>query len=128
MFPDVCASLSNFRFCNNGGMFPIGFLLKQAGENKQRVAQCAGNHHTKEPRFLIRREIQIGDATTGVEILWIMAGVDRTHRDEESQAVGRGNITATPSTRQRQSVLVVHELCVAARDRFMAQVVLLHPV
>ena len=22
MFPDVCASLSNFRFCNNGGMFP----------------------------------------------------------------------------------------------------------
>ena len=29
MFPDVCASLSNFRFCNNGGMFP-GFKAMSA--------------------------------------------------------------------------------------------------
>ena len=54
-----------------------------------------------EPGELVAGEVVVGDPAAGAEVLAVGAGVEGADRDDEPQAVGRGDLPAAPGLRQR---------------------------
>ena len=86
-----------------------GLLLQQAFEDEQRVAERARDDDAVEAGELVAGEVVVGDAAAGVEVLRVGAGVEGADRDDEPQAVGRGDLAAAPGLRQRDLGLVVDQ-------------------
>ena len=76
---------------------------------------------------LVGGEVVVGDAAAGAEVLAVGAGVDGADRDDEPQAVGRGDLAAAPGLRQRDLGLGVDQPGVGAGQGLGPDVVLLDP-
>ena len=74
-----------------------GLLFEEALEDEQGVADRARHDDGVEADELVAGEVVVGDAAAGVEVLWVRAGVEGADRDDEAEAVGRGDLAAAPS-------------------------------
>jgi hypothetical protein len=70
---------------------------------------------------LVAGEVVVGDAASGVEVLRVRAGVEGADRDDEPQAVGRGDLSAAPRLRQGDLSLVVDQPGVGLGDGLGAE-------
>ena len=102
-------------------------MFHQTVQQIGRLAQRSRNYDPLDACELIVHELVIGDTALLVKILAIMAGIERSHRNHESQSVSRSDFTATPDFSQRNLGLGLHQSSVGASDGFRPNVILLHP-
>jgi len=80
------------------GGLQFGLLFQDYGQENQTVAEGTGDGDGMEASERVRNQVVPGDAAAGTEILGIRAGVNRTHRDHEAQAIRRWRLRRRPRT------------------------------
>ncbi len=105
----------------------FGLLLQHNGQQDQAVAQCARDRDRVEARPLIGQQVVPGDATAPIEILRVRAGMDTAHRDDEAHTICGGDISSAPRLGKRDAALRCHQKTIGSHERFVAQIVLVHP-
>ena len=71
-------------------------------EQVEAVAQRAGHGDGVQAGELVGDEIVVGDPALAAEVARVRPGVDRAHRHDEAQAVGRCHLAAAPAPGQRR--------------------------
>ena len=75
--------------------FEARFVLEQAIENVERVADRPGDDDGVKPGELVAREVVVGDASAGSKVPRVRPGVEGSDRYDEAKPVGRPKGRAT---------------------------------
>ena len=107
--------------------FEARFVLEQAIENVERVADRPGDDDGVKPGELVAREIVVGDASAGSKVPRVRPGVEGSDRYDEAKPVGGGDLASAPVLGQGDRHLAVHKGGVGLYQGLGTKVVLFDP-